>query len=178
MKKFSVLLVVVSMVIFTGCSNVVATRTTFDIESTKLSEDQVLTIVEKILAEEGMMVSNREQQETFKMVKASHIVDTDTKSSTSEQVVGMALKYLVGTDEFKLYFVLDDGKMYLYGTLKNVKDQIVTKKTTYIDMTQDFGNSSLAKMNKIAVRIKEESGIEGRVWNTTGKRLGSEYGVN
>jgi PBP1b-binding outer membrane lipoprotein LpoB len=39
MKKISILLVILSVVVFTGCSNVIATRATFDVKKAKLSDE-------------------------------------------------------------------------------------------------------------------------------------------
>ncbi len=39
MKKISMLLVILSVVVFTGCSNVIATRATFDVKKAKLSDE-------------------------------------------------------------------------------------------------------------------------------------------
>lgn len=178
MKKISMLLMGLILVTFTGCSSVIATRTTFNVEKANLNDDQMLDIVESILEEEGMMVSNMEIVNDSKVVKATYMTESGKEVTTGEQVLGTALDYFIGHDELKLYFVLDDDKMYLYGTLKNIKNQIIKETYTYVDMTQEFGDPSLAKMNKIAKRIKEETGLSGRIWNTTGKGLGSEYGVN
>jgi hypothetical protein len=177
MKK--ILIIAILAMTMMGCSSVVATRTSFDISKTELQEDDVLTIVERILEEEGMTVSNMEEQDGYKIIRAMEQVEETGLDSTTEKVIGMALQYAVGIEKFKLYFVLDNGKMYLYGTLKNSKGGLgpIGKTTKYIDMSKDFGNDSLVKMNKIAARIKDETGIKGRVWNTTGKKLGSEYGI-
>ncbi len=179
MKKFIGLLAVGLILTLTGCSSVVATRSTFDIDEMKVADNsQVLNIVEDILREEGMMVSNMEDGGTFKVVKAAEVLEEKQGNSNGEKALNMAMDYLVGYDEFRLFFVLEDSKMYLYGTQRKVKNLIIKKEYSYVDMTEDYGNLSLMKMNRIASKIKERTGLEGRVWNTTGKGLGSEYGVN
>lgn len=178
MKKISMLLVILSMVIFTGCSNVVATRTTFDVKKTKLSDEQMLDVVEKILSEEGMKVVSQESTEKYKVVKAVKDIEPESNQSATDQALTIGVDYFLGRDVMTLFFVLDDDKMYLYGTLKNVKNKILTEEITYKNMTQEMHTErSLDIMNQIAKRIKEETGLSGRIWNTTGK-LGSEYKVN
>lgn len=160
-------------------SNIKSKKIIFrEVKKANLNDDQVLNIVEKILDEEGMIVSNMEIVNNSKVVKATYMTESEREVTAGEKVVGTALNYFIGHDELKLYFVLDDDKMYLYGTLKNIKTRLFHKKYTYVDMTQEFGGSSVMKMNKIAKRIKEEARLAGKVWNLTAKRLGSEYGVN
>ncbi|UUV19772.1 hypothetical protein NRK67_10190 [Fusobacteria bacterium ZRK30] len=179
MKKISMLLVVLSMVVFTGCSNVVATRTTFDVKKTKLSDEQMLDVVEKILTEEGMKVVSQESTEKYKVVKAVKDIEPESNQSAADQALTIGVDYLLGRDVLTLFFVLDDDKMYLYGTLKNVKKQLLAgDDVSYKNMTEEMHTErSLDIMNKIAKRIKEDTGLSGRIWNTTGK-LGSEYKIN
>ncbi len=178
MKKINKLFVLLLLLIVTGCSSVIATRSTFDIAATELNQHEVLNIVEDILKEEGMIVANLEDKGGYKVVKASEVINDEKGKTATDMAMGIAIDYFIGHDEFRLFFVLDDGKMYLYGTQRRVKDKIFTKTYEYVNMDMDYGNASLMKMNKISAKIKEGIGMKGRVWNTTGKGLGSKYGVN
>jgi hypothetical protein len=138
----------------------------------------MLDVVEKILTEEGMRIVSQEAAEKYKVVKAVKIIKPEKEKSTGEKALLMGVDYFLGRDELTLFFVLDNDKMYLYGTLKNVKDKILTKEIEYKNMPQEmFPEKSLDVMNKIANRINEETGLSGRIWNTTGT-LGREYKIN
>ncbi len=175
LKKLLLLLV---LMLFVGCSSVIATRSSFDIESAELNQKEILDVVEEVLKEEGMVVSNFEDKGGYKVIKANEIMNDEKSTDVKDVAIGMTIDYFIGHDEFKLYFILDKGKMYLYGTQKRIKNKIVTKTYEYVNMDDDFRNASLMKMNRISAEIKERLGLKGRVWNTTGKGLGSKYGVS